>query len=473
MNVVQPILAQARAAPGAPAVFTSEGTLSRAELERAVRWTAAELRREGVRAGDLAGIAVASQLQHLVAALALARLGAGQVPFGPGDGPLERREIVRRLGVGTTVGDAVPGGLHELKALKAESIEPESGGALPFLVVRSSGTTGTPKLGLFTHDKAAHHLLAYAEMLPYGAHTRILSMARISFPGPILHAFRCLASGGCVVLPDGVKVGEEIEFIDASGANNLAGAPVHAAALLEAAGDRVPALPGVEVLRLSTALVPEALRREVRARLTPNLYILYGITEIGAISVASPALAERLPGTVGTVVRGMEIEIADSEGRPVPPGERGLLRARSAGMIDGYIGQPEESARVFRGGWFHSSDLVERTAEGALVHHGRADDVMIYDGINIYPSEIESALLRHPAVGEAAAFGVPSRSRGEVPAAAVVLRSPASEAQLLKHSRDWLGARAPVRVLVVKELPRNAAGKVLRRELAARARAKT
>jgi len=464
-------MAQARAAPEAPAVITLEGTLSRAELERAVSWIAANLRREGIRAGALVGIAVPNQLQHLAAALALARLGAGQMPFGPGDGPLERREAARRLGITATIGgsrsriEPPPETLRGLKELKAEPIEPERGGALPFIVLRTSGTTGAPKLSLITHAKEAQRQ-AYAEVLPYGPDTRLLSMSRVSFPWPFLHAFRCLAAGGCVVLYDGVKRGEEIELIHRSGANNLVGAPVHATDLLKAARGPAPALPAVQVLILGAALVPEALRLEVRARLTPNLYVTYGTSEVGTISVATPALIERLPGTVGTLVRGVEIEIRDPEGRPLPPGERGVLRARASGMVDGYIGQPEETAHAFRDGWFHSSDLVERTPEGELVHHGRADDMMIYDGINVFPSEIESVLLRHPAVAEAAAFAFPSPTRGEVPAAAVVLRSPATERELVEHCRSWLGARAPVRVYVLKALLRNPAGKVLRRELA-------
>jgi acyl-coenzyme A synthetase/AMP-(fatty) acid ligase len=106
------------------------------------------------------------------------------------------------------------------------------------------------------------------------------------------------------------------------------------------------------------------------------------------------------------------------------------------------------------------------TSEGALVHHGRGDDTMILDGLNVQPAEIESRLLSHPAVAEAAAFSIKSVSRGDIPLAAVVLKATATEADLLKFCRGSLGPRSPLRVLAVAALPRNAAGKVLRGELA-------
>lgn len=112
--------------------------------------------------------------------------------------------------------------------------------------------------------------------------------------------------------------------------------------------------------------------------------------------------------------------------------------------------------------------MVKFTPDGELVHHGRADDVMICDGLNIHPAEIENTLLRHPEVAEAAAFAIKSDLHGEIPVVAVVVKSARSQAladELNSHCRSWLGVRSPHHLTLVARLPRNAAGKILKHEL--------
>ncbi len=163
-------------------------------------------------------------------------------------------------------------------------------------------------------------------------------------------------------------------------------------------------------------------------------------------------------------------QVVDDQDAVLPVGNAGQLRLRSAGIIDQYIDDPAETARSFRNSWFYPRDSAEFTPRGTLIHHGRADDLIIFDGINIHPTEIENVLLKHPAVVEAAALPVQTTARGNVPFAAVVLRSPASESDLLSHCNSWLGLRSPVGVRQVEKLPRNAIGKVLKRDLASMCR---
>jgi acyl-CoA synthetase (AMP-forming)/AMP-acid ligase II len=141
------------------------------------------------------------------------------------------------------------------------------------------------------------------------------------------------------------------------------------------------------------------------------------------------------------------------------------VRVRGEGVIKAYLDNPEATARHMRGGWFHPGDLASFTARGALVLQGRTDDMMIFDGLNIYPAEIERALLQHPAVAEAAAFPVRSKVHQDRPAAAVVLRHPAPERDIKAWCRERIGSAAPHLVLILAGLPRNAGGKVVKREL--------
>ena len=141
---------------------------------------------------------------------------------------------------------------------------------------------------------------------------------------------------------------------------------------------------------------------------------------------------------------------------------------KAEGMIDGYYDDPIETAAKFRNDWFYPGDLGSLTKDGQLVVHGRADDMMILNGINIYPSEVERAFDAHPNVAASAAFPVKSRIHGEIPVVALELKlgSQITEAELLAYAREKLGMRGPRKIMLLDKLPRNALGKVLKTELA-------
>jgi acyl-coenzyme A synthetase/AMP-(fatty) acid ligase len=471
VNATDGLFRQAQKTPDAPAVLTSQAQLSYRELAKAVSFSAARFKRDGLVAGDIVALALSSQLQHLVASLALARLGAAHLSLQPGEPQSLRRELERRLSIATTITALAEQSPMELKRLPETPFAPSENGALIFSINRSSGTTvDAPKLSVSTHAMVCSAVPQLADLLPEGPGHHFLSLIRISFFGPARGVLRCWNAGGCVALPEEITgTAALVEFIHRHGIDYLAGGPVHAAALLKLAdenGERL--LPHVKALRVSSTLIPEPLRNAIRERLTPNLFVWYGTTEIGGMTLAPPDLVARVPGVVGYPVRGVEIQVVDADKRPLPAGRPGLVRARSAAMIAEYLDDPAETGRVFRDGWFHSSDLAEFTPGGALIHHGRADDLMIFDGINIHPAEIENALLKHPAVAEAAAFSIKRAARGDVPHAAVVLTGTTEPADLLAHCRSWLGARSPAGIMILRELPRNAAGKVLRMDLQAR-----
>ena len=185
------------------------------------------------------------------------------------------------------------------------------------------------------------------------------------------------------------------------------------------------------------------------------------------ISVASPDQHETFPEGVGFPAAGVTVEVINPNGELVEPGEIGQIRVRKAGMASGYVA--ETAALNYEDGWFYPRDLVSLKRDEPLVFHGRADDVMILNGINVFPSAIEDTLESHPDVKEAVAYAIKSRVHGEIPVAAVVLKPNAQDprgAQLLDLCRQVLGIRAPRQIFVVDRIPRNAAGKPLRRELA-------
>jgi acyl-CoA synthetase (AMP-forming)/AMP-acid ligase II len=161
--------------------------------------------------------------------------------------------------------------------------------------------------------------------------------------------------------------------------------------------------------------------------------------------------------------------VVDEQGAPRPPDEIGQVRIRSGVMVNGYVGDPIATARHFRDGWFYPGDMGSFTRDGVLRYHGRKDDMMVLNGINIFPAEIERTLEEHPAVKHAAAFPLESPVYGDIPVAVVELNGTmrVDESSLAAYAREQLGARAPRKVVIVDALPRNAAGKVVKRDLAA------
>ena len=238
-------------------------------------------------------------------------------------------------------------------------------------------------------------------------------------------------------------------------------------ALIKAEPSPSRRLPAFTSIQTGGSRVPGRLRKNVQRLLTDKLWVLYATSEIGAISLAHPDQHDRYPEGVGFPMRGVTVEIVNQDGQPVEPGCIGKIRARRATMASGYV---NDQAGGFEDGWCYPGDLLSQRYGEPLIFHGRADDVIILNGMIIFPSAIEDTLENHPDVKEAVAFPVESRIHGAIPVAAVVLRNTIEAndvGKLMDFARSVLGLRAPRDIFVVDHIPRNAAGKPVRREMGA------
>jgi malonyl-CoA/methylmalonyl-CoA synthetase len=185
------------------------------------------------------------------------------------------------------------------------------------------------------------------------------------------------------------------------------------------------------------------------------------------MTVSNPYEGERRPGTVGRPLPGVELRIVAPDGRDVPDGETGELLVRGPAVFAGYWRQPEATAAAFVDAWFRTGDLGSRSADGYFTLRGRASDLIIAGGFNVYPREIEEVLLEQPGVREAAVVGVPDERRGERP---VAFFAGDAEAAVLEAAcrRQLASFKVPTAFVRVEALPRNPLGKVqkhlLRRE---------
>ena len=461
----------------APALEMPGRAISYAELDARVDASAAWLVAQGCRPRAVVGVVIADEEANLVVTLALLRLGVPQICLPSYETAGVRARLAQRLDVARVVATdplhAIDGRpfSHVAPDLPAPGAQRVERGALAAdpdaaaIYVTSSGTTGDPKILPISQRVLAIR----AEQGNLGPGERPLVLGSVEdFPGRSSR-LRAIYLGLTSVLqaPGGApRIGVQ-DLCTRLAVTRLDLTVLQATGL---APGRVPGASFRSGLKLFAwgSRVPRQLRDAYRAAGTP-LYVDYGAREAGGFTSTYPVDRDPSFETVGPRLPGTEIQLVDDEGREVVRGEIGEIRVRTTMAIDGYFRDPAATARHFRDGWFHPGDLGAWTANGSLVLHGRADDRLNMNGIKIFPSEIEHVLESDSAVKAAAAFGVPSPMHGEIPYAAVELHDPsaADVAGLMARARERLGVRAPRRIMVVGALPRNASGKVVRRELVA------
>jgi long-chain acyl-CoA synthetase len=480
LNVADVLTRHARARPEAPAVVEAGRELSYQAFDGAVWRAGAALRRQGIEPGQVVGLSLPRSALHLVVLYALARIGAIQLPLPLREPPLLREGVARRFGAVCQVlanDSAKLPALSHIRAdpawLEADGAADESlrtaGGGDSWRIVLSSGTVAAPKAVLQSHDANVAWREICARMAPVAPEDRFLSHVDFDFYAGVRQCMEVHWDGAAVLLEERPASGRElVEAVERHRVSLLHLNAVHLHPILAdlPPGDRL--LPGVRRLRSGAMVSSEAMRAAVRRRLTPNLMVGYGANEVGSLLTAANAeVLDRHPGSVGIPAQGVRLEIVDELGAPLPSGSTGQIRVQTPCMPERYIDNRAASAQAFRDGWYYPGDLGMLSAEGALYFKGRADDQINFDGIKLYPADIEAVLLEHPAVREAAAFPIDSPQHQQVPAAAVVLREKIATDVLTQWCIERLGSHAPMVVAAVREMPRNAAGKILKRELAA------
>lgn len=437
---------------GATAVVSRTEQFDYVELLARVEQYQALLEQGGIGHGTMVGVEIADEVEHLVASLALMAAGARHITLATHDSQTVRGELAARVGVTHVVSG---GG----RVARTEASGTGNADRLGGIYLKTSGTTGSMNIIAFTTAQ----LSAQAQRHPEYATERLLRLASIEHNNSKRHRLYCALMGGANVFrPPGDF--DEAAFCRQHEVTCLDISRMHASNL--AAQGQPGRFEGIK-LRTGGSAIPIDVRRVIERQLTSLLYVRYASTESGAISMAGPGEHDEAE-SVGRPLPGVELQVVDPEERPLPFGETGRIRLRAPGMATGYLDGGEQAASRFRGGWFWSGDVGMLRADGSLVVQGRQDDMMILNGLNIFPAEIERVLERHPAVSIAAALPLASRVHGQIPVAAVELRTGAktTPVELQTYAREHLALRAPRRILVVDRLPRNSQGKIMRREIA-------
>jgi len=219
------------------------------------------------------------------------------------------------------------------------------------------------------------------------------------------------------------------------------------------------------------APLPVKVIREFEQAFKVPLLEGYGLTEASPVVSINPfGKGGNRPGTVGLALPGLEVKVVDDEGRPLPVGSPGELIVKGPSIMRGYLNRPEDTAQAIRNGWLHTGDIAALDAEGYIRIIDRKKDLIIVDGLNVYPYEVEEVLYRHPAVKDCSMIGVPHELEEgkELGIMYVVFRD--GQQASPKELRDYLTKhvahyKIPRRFIAIDELPRTATGKILKKEI--------
>ena len=472
--------------------FLIEGdaaTLTYAELPGRVARLAARLSAFGAAPGERIVVQVEKSRQAVLLYLAALHAGLVYVPLNTaytaaelayfiGDAepalvacrPVDERAVAAIAGAArvVTLGENGEGSLFaDLPAAGAPPV-PRHGDDLA-AILYTSGTTGRSKGAMLTHANLLNNALTLKELWRWHGDDVLIHILPIYHVHGLFVALHgALLAGASVRFHRGFDPGAVIA--DLAHASILMGVPTHYTRLLAEAGLSREVCATMRLFISGSAPLLAEPHREFAARTGHAILERYGMTETGMIA-SNPYDGARVAGTVGFPLPGVEVRIHDEAGAAVGPGEPGVLQVRGPNVFAGYWRNPEKTREEFRDGgpgegWFVTGDIATADGAGRITLVGRAKDLIIAGGLNIYPKEIEEAIDALPGVGESAVVGVPHPDLGEA-VVAVVARAPgAAGAELTEAAIQAAIApqlarfKQPRRVILVDGLPRNAMGKV-------------
>ncbi|MCP3977389.1 MAG: AMP-binding protein [bacterium] len=484
--------------PDALAVVVGDQRLSHSQFNRRVNRLANALNTAGLGRDDKLAIILDNSLAVLEVYQAVAKTGIVVVPLSP---------LLRGEGLVNLINDADSVGVITMGRLRGDVDEVRDRLTVPadrfFLVdgeadgwtsyddlvatgseeepawvdmtdddvyniVYSSGTTGLPKGIVHNHGIREAYCTGFASSYRIHPESVILHSGSLVFNGSFLTLMPAFYHGCTYVLMESFDATEMVRLMAAEKVTHVMTVPSQIIALLDEPGFDEAGLPHLEMICSVGAPLLLEHKQRLFDVLPSRFYELYGLTE-GFVTILDRDDAVSKAGSVGIPPPLYEMRIVDDDGIDLPPGEVGEIVGRGPITMPGYYKRPDLTAEAIRDGWLFTGDLGYVDDDGFLFLVDRKKDLIISGGVNVYPKDIEEVVVQHPAVSDAAVFGIADAKWGETPVAAVRIRSGASATG--DEIRDWANDRVSARfqkladVVIRPEFPLSVAGKTLRRVL--------
>lgn len=489
-NIAAHVATWAASQPDAPAIKQGDTVLDYATLDALTARCAGLLTAHGVAAGDRVAMIMPNVAYFPPVYYAILRLGAVVVPMNPllkaGEIAYAWRDSGVRVAVvfalfaeeaakaaeetGTDVVVATPGDFDTLLAEQqpAPDTLPREGSDTA-VILYTSGTTGAPKGAELSHANLGSNVRTSLDTL------MPLSRGDMVFGGlPLFHSFgqtvglnAAIMGGACLTLLPRFDGEQALQIVHDDRVTVFLGVPTMYMALLAVADRERFDTSSLKVAASGGSSLPVEVLHGVEKAFNLTLLEGYGLSETSPIASFNRPDIEQKAGSIGLPIRGVEFALHDEDDRPVGEDEIGEIVIRGENVMKGYWNRPEETAEAMRGGWFHSGDLARRDAEGYYFIVDRKKDMILRNGFNVYPREVEELLYTHPDVAEAAVVGVPHPEHGEEIAALVTLKEggTVTEDALQVWVKDQIAAYKYPRIVRFGVLPKGPTGKILKREI--------
>jgi acyl-coenzyme A synthetase/AMP-(fatty) acid ligase len=477
-NLVIVLYQHAQIRPSAIAIYQGSSKITFAQLVILMNRAANFFLSQNINQGDIIALSIQNNIDSLIAMLGILQIGATIYTIPIAASSLQRQEMLDWLSVKALITDqsiqqkiTVPiisfNTKHHLKPQGFQNPKIYLKPKAPWLIITGSGSTGRPKKIPVSHAQFRVRARLATQALNIGPDDRISTLLSMEFAAGKTRYLEALFAGAAITLPDPQHI-NPITFCKHHSITILYASVFHVEKILEALPEKSKnALDGLKALHINASTVSDRLRLSIIKKLTNQLYIRYGSNETGIITISKPHEVIGLSNTVGHPVNEIYLQIVSNDGEVMPQGEIGLIRVKGAGVFDGYLHDLEATQRVLKSNWFYPGDIGYLSHDGQLVYQGRADQMMIFNGINIYPTEIESTVIKHEAVMDAVAIPIRHPTYQEIPICFVNLYPghQVNENILIQYCIERLGSRGPKRVFIIDKIPRNEQGKLIRSQL--------
>lgn len=501
MNLANILINHARFQPNRTAILFEDARLSFYEFNQRVNRLANALTERGVKFGDKIACVVPNCLEMVELYWATAKIGAVAVPLSPllngnalrglinhsdsvfaflspqaaadldsGDDSRSKIPLANQIIVGGEYACHTAFDRFVGTAASSEPVLAHTSPSTPLMIVYSSGTTGEPKGIVLSHYARSMYCTLYASAWRMTPESVSLHTGSLVFNGAFMTLLPSFFLAGTYILHEAFDPEAILKTIESEKVTHMVMVPSQILALLDCPTFSPERIASLEALISLGATLHLSHKKRLLDIIGNRFYEMYGLAE-GFMTILDKTKAASKLSSVGAPPPFFDMRIVNSAGEQVPPNTVGEIVGRGPILMEGYYRRDDLTSKAVIDGWLHSGDIGYVDEDGFLYLSDRKKDMIKSGGVSVYPRDIEEVIVQHPAVQEAAVFGVPHEKWGETPIAAVVLNPEHSPRTAIEELKIWINNNVGAKfqrisdLVIYDDFPRNAAGKTLKRSI--------
>ncbi len=481
--------------PNRNAITFENKNITYSELDSQVECVASNLIHNGIKKGDRVALILGNCPEFVIAYYGILRAGGAVVPVNPIFTKNEISYILSNSQAKAVISNSSMEAIIESLKVECKQIEKQyyigsnkagfiweqlitgksNDNEFPLtieedlaVILYTSGTTGRPKGAMLSHGNMASNADSVLKLVEFNEDDCILAAL------PMFHVFSMtvcintpILSGANIVIVQRFSPIEVIDTIFSKKVTLFPGVPTMYSFLLQLKEHSAEHFGSIRLCLSGGASMPVELLQRFEEKYKTIILEGFGLSETAPVTAFNPLKGIRKVGSVGVDIPGVINKVVDKYGNEVPRGEIGELIVKGPNVMIGYLGMPEATSNAIKNGWFYTGDLAEMDNDGYIFIVDRIKDMIIVNGYNVYPREVEEVIYQHSAIVEVAVIGISDKDYGEIVKAYVVSNDESVTADDILHfCKDKLAKyKLPKQVEFKKELPKNSTGKILKRAL--------